>query len=61
MGVLLSRVCPCLGIRGAKVEEIELSTNEYIKQQYELDVLSNDELQTPIKYYFINKRRYYNI
>ena len=62
MGSILSRVCPCLGIRESKVEEdVKLSTIEFIKQQNELDSLSNDELQKPIAYYVMNKRRYYNI
>ena len=62
MGSILSRVCPCLGIRESKLEEdVKLSTIDFIKQQNELDRLSNDELQKPIAYYVMNKRRYYNI
>ena len=62
MGSILSRVCPCLGIRESKVEEnVKLSTIDFIKQQNELDRLSNDELGTSIAYYVMSKRRYYNI
>ena len=63
MGSILSRVCPCLGIRESKVEEdVKLSTIEFIKQQNELDSLkSNNELGTSVAYYVMNKRRYYNI
>ena len=62
MGSILSRVCPCLGIRESKVEEnVKLSTIDFIKQQNELDRLSNDELGTSIAFYVMSKRRYYNI
>ena len=62
MGSILSRVCPCLGIRESKVEQdVKLSTIDFIKQQNELDRLSNDELGTSIAYYVMSKRRYYNI
>ena len=62
MGSILSRVCPCLGIRESKVEEdVKLSTIDFIKQQNELDSLSNEELQKPIAYYVMNKRRYSSI
>ena len=62
MGSILSRVCPCLGIRESKVEEnVKLSTIEFIKQQNELDSLSNEELQKPIAYYVMNKRKYSSI
>ena len=62
MGSILSRVCPCLGIRESKVEEdVKLSTIDFIKQQNDLDRLSNDELGTSIAYYVMSKRRYYNI
>ena len=62
MGSILSRVCPCLGIRESKVDEdVKLSTIDFIKQQNELDRLSNDELGTSIAYYVMSKRRYYNI
>ena len=62
MGCYLSWVCPCLGIRESKVEEdVKLSTIDFIKQQNELDRLSNDELQKPIYFYVMNRRRYYNI
>ena len=62
MGCYLSWVCPCLGIKEPKVEEdVKLSTIEFIKQQNELDSLSNHEMGTPIAYYVMNKRRYYNI
>ena len=62
MGSILSRVCPCLGIRESQVEEdVKLSTIDFIKQQNELDSLSNDELQKPIYFYVMNRRRYYNI
>ena len=46
MGCYLSWVCPCLGVKEPKVEEdVKLSTIDFIKQQNELDRLSNDELQ----------------
>ena len=62
MGSILSRVCPCLGIRNLKEEEdVKLSTIDFIKQQNELDRLSNDELGSSIAYYVMSKRRYYNI
>ena len=62
MGCYLSWVCPCLGVKEPKVEEdVKLSTIDFIKQQNELDRLSNDELGTSIAYYVMNKRRYYNI
>ena len=62
MGSILSRVCPCLGIRESKVEQdVKLSTIDFIKQQNELDRLSNDELGTSIAFYVMSKRRYYNI
>ena len=62
MGSILSRVCPCLGIRESKVEQdVKLSTIDFIKQQNELERLSNDELGTSIAYYVMSKRRYYNI
>ena len=62
MGCYLSWVCPCLGIKEPKKEEdVKLSTIEFIKQQNELDSLSNDELGTPIAFYIMNKRRYYDI
>lgn len=63
MGSILSRVCPCLGIREPKLEEnVKLSTIEFIKQQNELDSLkSNNELGTSVAYYVMSKRRYYNI
>ena len=62
MGCYLSWVCPCLGVKEPKVEEnVKLSTIDFIKQQNELDRLSNDELITPIYYYVMSKRRYYNI
>ena len=62
MGSILSRVCPCLGIRESQVEEdVKLSTIDFIKQQNELDRLSNDELGTSVAYYVMSKRRYYNI
>ena len=62
MGSILSRLCPCLGVKEPKVEEdVKLSTIDFIKQQNELDSLGNDELKTPIYYYVMNKRRYYNI
>ena len=61
MGSILSRVCPCF-LRESKVEEdVKLSTIDFIKQQNELDRLSNDELGTSVAYYVMNKRRYYNI
>ena len=56
MGCYLSWVCPCLGVKEPKVEEdVKLSTIDFIKQQNELDRL------TPIYYYVMSKRRYYNI
>ena len=62
MGSILSRVCPCLGVKEPKVEEdVKLSTIDFIKQQNELDRLSNDELGTSVAYYVMSKRRYYNI
>ena len=62
MACYLSWVCPCLGLKEPKKEEdVKLSTVEFIKQQNELDSLSNDELQKPIYYYMMNKRKYYNI
>ena len=62
MGSILSRVCPCLGIRESKAEQdVKLSTIDFIKQQNELDRLSNDEPGTSIAYYVMSKRRYYNI
>ena len=62
MGCYLSWVCPCLGIKEPKKEEdVKLSTIDFIKEQNKLDSLSNDELQTPIYFYVMNKRRYYNI
>ena len=62
MGCYLSWVCPCLGVKEPKVEEnVKLSTIDFIKQQNELDRLSNDELGTSIAYYVMSKRRYYNI
>ena len=62
MGCYLSWVCPCLGIRESKAEQdVKLSTIDFIKQQNELDRLSNDELGTSIAYYVMSKRRYYNI
>ena len=62
MGSILSRLCPCLGVKEPKLEQdVKLSTIDFIKQQNELDSLSNDELQKPIAYYVMNKRRYYNI
>jgi len=63
MGSILSRVCPCLGIRESKVEQdVKLSTIDFIKQQNELDSLkSNNELGTSVAYYVMSKRRYYNI
>ena len=62
MGCYLSWVCPCLGVKEPKVEEdVKLSTIDFIKQQNELDRLSNDELGTSVAYYVMNKRRYYNI
>ena len=62
MGSILSRLCPCLGIRNLKEEEdVKLSTIDFIKQQNELDRLCNDELQKPIYFYVMNRRRYYNI
>ena len=62
MGCYLSWVCPCLGIKEPKKEEdVKLSTIEFIKQQNELDSLSNHEMRTPIKFYVMNRRRYYNI
>ena len=62
MGCYLSWVCPCLGIKEPKKEEdVKLSTIEFIKQQKELDSLSNHEMGTLIAYYVMNKRRYYNI
>ena len=62
MGSILSRVCPCLGIRESKVEQdVKLSTIDFIKQQNELDRLSNDELGSCVAYYVMSKRRYYNI
>ena len=61
MGSILSRVCPCF-LRESKVEEdVKLSTIDFIKQQNELDRLSNDELGTSVAYYVMSKRRYYNI
>ena len=62
MGCYLSWVCPCLGVKEPKVEEdVKLSTIDFIKQQNELDRLSNDELGTSIAYYVMSKRKYYNI
>ena len=62
MGCYLSWVCPCLGVKEPKVEEnVKLSTIDFIKQQNELDRLSNDELGTSIAFYVMSKRRYYNI
>ena len=62
MGCYLSWVCPCLGVKEPKVEEdVKLSTIDFIKQQNELDRLSNDEPGTSIAYYVMSKRRYYNI
>ena len=61
MGCYLSWVCPCLGIKPKVEEDVKLSTIDFIKQQNELDRLSNDELKTPIYYYVMSKRRYYNI
>ena len=62
MGCYLSWVCPCLGVKEPKVEEdVKLSTIDFIKQQNELDRLSNDELGTSVAYYVMSKRRYYNI
>ena len=62
MGSILSRVCPCLGVKEPKVEQdVKLSTIDFIKQQNELDRLSNDELGTSVAYYVMSKRRYYNI
>ena len=61
MGCYLSWVCPCLGIKEPKKEEdVKLSTIDSIKEQNKLDSL-NHELQTPIKFYVMNRRRYYNI
>ena len=62
MGCYLSWVCPCLGIKEPKKEEdVKLSTIDFIKEQNKLDSLRNHELQTPIYFYVMNKRRYYNI
>ncbi len=68
MGVLFSRLCPCLGVRDTKIVEHEYSdlrnvpsVRTAIKKEYEIDNLSNDELHTQIKYYVINKRHYCNI
>jgi len=64
MGLVLSRVCPCLGVRETKVleqEDVKSSPDEFIQKQYEHNNLIHDELGTPINYYVMNKRHYHNI
>jgi len=57
MGKVLSTLCHCFG----REEKPKLSTNEYVKKQYDFDGLHQDELQTPLRFYVMNKRHYHCI
>jgi len=60
MGKVLSTLCHCFG-REVREEQPKLSTDEYVKKQYEHNNSIHDELGTPIAYYVMNKRHYHNI